>query len=128
MTDHQPAIYAAERLVLTLKRHQYGNATDADLEDAWAVLLRERWRPIEEAPRDGTKILVVYDGDVYVSRFAAVWHPLNKMWVLDTPFSNPPTVSALGPEFDQNGEPTMFGRTGPTHFQPLPPAPGKGGV
>jgi hypothetical protein len=39
MTDHQPAIYAAQNLAMMLERHQFGNATDAELEAAWGKLL-----------------------------------------------------------------------------------------
>ena len=51
MTDHQPAIYAAQALEMMLKRHQFGNATDADLDAVWQRLLALRWNyNMDDAP------------------------------------------------------------------------------
>jgi hypothetical protein len=77
------------------------------------------WRPIETAPKDGTKILVCRGGEPYVAYWSSVWHPDSVMWVADIPNSNPPTVAALGPEF---AEP--WTRHGPTHWLPIPEMPG----
>lgn len=88
--------------------------------------LQQPWQGIESAPRDGTQIFALYDGKRYIARWGSVWHPDNKMWVVDTPFSDPPTVTPLGPELDTAGNLHMFGKTGPTAWMPLPHAPEPG--
>ncbi|HMO74105.1 MAG TPA: hypothetical protein PKD48_02080 [Sphingopyxis sp.] len=77
---------------------------------------------MDQAPKDGSKVLVSYEGEVFIARFGALWHPDNVMWLTDQPFSDPPTVSPLGPERDTDGIQQPWHRTGPTKWMPLPDA------
>jgi len=64
------------------------------------------WRPIEEAPKDGSWILLGYFPEVGgESQTVAFWHSTKNMWC------------------DSNRLLVADGPFSPTHFRPLPPAP-----
>jgi hypothetical protein len=77
----------------------------ADALSAYADLLEQReWRPIEDAPRDGTVIVVTNDAQTY----AAAWKAKDPQfpWVI----------------LDMDGEPNELTNTGmnaPTRWRPL---------
>lgn len=75
-----------------------------------AACIREmvEWRPIETAPRDGTKIDVWHGGERMTDVY---WSDIQDAWCFD---------GACGPE-----EPTPLAAFPPVrHWLPLPPAPG----
>jgi len=67
----------------------------------------EGWRPIESAPRDGTRILAWQDGDLYAVE-----------WVYEAPDE--------GYWIARCGQPVVTPPT-PTHWMPPPPAPSQEG-
>jgi len=64
----------------------------------------EAWRPIEEAPKDFSEVLVLYQGDVYLAVYEG--RAKSPYWSID--------VHDLSKERQE---------IKPTHFRPLPPPP-----
>lgn len=85
------------------------------------------WQPIESAPRDGTPVLVWSEGAAYVAEWCAIWHPDNKKWCVPNADrrrdGDMRIVSDIGPDLEPDGSPSPWGRTGPTHWAPIPPRP-----
>jgi hypothetical protein len=87
---------------------------DADIERFTAELASHfpAWRPIETAPKDGTKVLI-FDGEVQL----AAWLNNNSQrrgWKIRA-WSSPDSWQ------DEQGGYSTYDN--PTHWQPLPPAP-----
>ena len=100
--------------MIAAARSAYTNPSNGTAEERWtrALLAALRlapspWRPIAEAPRDGTKFDAWQRGE----RVADVyWSDIQDAWCID---------GLYGPE-----EPQPLSSPGPTHFQPLPQPPG----
>jgi hypothetical protein len=84
------------------------------------------WQPISTAPEDGTKVLVLYMGDVHVAEFGPVWHPSDKRWKVRAPSRDPQNINTavIGPDIGPDGKLQLWGDAGPTHWMPLPPTDG----
>jgi hypothetical protein len=100
MTDHLDVAQAASNLAAIAARHQFGNATDAELEAAWGRLLALRWQGMDSAPMDGTRVLA--------------W-ALRQGWEKD----GPAMVVCAHRHF-----PDTKDECSPIAWMPLPPAPG----
>lgn len=120
MTDHAATIYAVQSLESALKRHQCGQATDADLEAAWDALLALRWRPIEEAPHN-TLVWLLWESGLCIGYYDPPDDilALKGGWWLRARIDahlRYPCVPSLSHRCKAGDEPTAW--------QPLPPAPG----
>jgi hypothetical protein len=86
----------------------------SDLGEPGASALEEEWRPIETAPRDGTKILAIRCA-VYVDPDTKVPEDVRAYsicWFTDQP------GWGLNPAFFDG-----YHSVSPTHWAPLPPPP-----
>ena len=78
------------------------------------------WKDIESAPRDGTRILLFNDAEVYVGRWFDLW----ATWGV-----NVKSTDGNWQSFANIGEEKWGDRVlnaGPSHFMPLPPPPAIG--
>ena len=81
------------------------------------------WQGMDTAPLDGTAVLVLFRGHVYVAEFRAFIHPDNLRWCVPTP----PTglqderraIMDIGPHTWPDDAP-LFGHHGPTAWAPIP--------
>lgn len=86
----------------------------------------ETWRPIETAPKDGTRVLVWLCGEAHVAEYCAVWHPDNKRWCVREPANLRGEPSNVVKDISQvliDGRPILGTHAGPTHWMPLPEPP-----
>lgn len=96
---------AREAVARAIAQHVRFNSTDeidAAADAAIAAYEAAQWRPIEEAPKDGTFVLLWANGLVELG----IWNSEDLMW----PWSIDGGADALDSDT-------------PTHFRPLPPAP-----
>lgn len=87
-----------------------GDETDEEIAEAMEG--ESRWRPIETAPKDGTTVIVARDMDAWgwvLGHARYVVHGPIEGWISHG-FTDPP------------GD---LGLAHPTHWMPLPPAPGE---
>lgn len=85
------------------------------------------WQDISTAPKDGTRILVWFCGEMHVAAYQPVWHPDNLKWCVKYPADGAGesvnTVFDISQPVWPDGRPIPGGHLGPTHWMPLPPAP-----
>ena len=79
-----------------------------DMRAALVAAMRAAWRPIESAPKDGTRILVATSNAIH----SACWDKIDHSWRV-IPKTTTKTVPVPGD---------------PLAWQPLPPPPAKEGV
>jgi hypothetical protein len=79
------------------------------------------WQPIETAPKDGTSVLVMFRGLMFVAEFVPIWHPDNKQWAVRLPPTQQnlreTTVTQISPPMN-GGKPYPGMWEGPTHWMP----------
>lgn len=95
---------AALRFAIQLANGESFDECADDLRAVLTHLERPQWRPIEEAPKDGSR-LVLTDGDVPV---VGLWRSHDEQWIVDwdhEPYQGTPR------------------ETPATHWMPLPPSP-----
>jgi hypothetical protein len=80
------------------------------------------WQPIETAPKDGTKVLVLFNGEPHVAQYAPIWSPENKRWMVNHPRWRADDMQMVS-EIDPNEHQIAYGMKGPTHWMPLPEPP-----
>ena len=81
------------------------------------------WQSMDTAPLDGTPVLVLFRGHVYVAEYRVFIHPENLRWCVPTP----PTglrderraIMDIGPRIWLDDTPIP----GPVAWAPLPPLP-----
>lgn len=79
------------------------------------------WRPISEAPRDGTDVIVGFDcATVWIVHVA--WYRSGDEPYTDEPFEQGWWSYVRGSVSQE----LLDGHRTPTHWMPLPPAPGEG--
>ena len=91
------------------------------LQDAGVSLVR--WRPIEEAPKDGTKVLILWNGEPFVAFFGRTIGSQEEWQTVQRLDANASTTLTFGPSGYFEGD---FLKKGPTHFAPLPTPPKEG--
>ena len=85
------------------------------------------WQDIESAPKDGTPVLVWWQDDYHVARYAPLWAPENKRWlVYDAKWKGDGSIRMVS-EIEPNDFQARAGLKGPTHWMPLPEPPTAGG-
>lgn len=91
---------------------EWGDAVRHEIIDEAAACIREmvEWRPIETAPRDGSRFLA-YGGGLDDQVETCSWSEVTCCWNLETFTAD-----------DSDDEPEGYCR--PTHWLPFPPAPG----
>lgn len=82
----------------------------------------QAWQLIETAPKDGTRVLVLFNGEPHVARYAPVWAPGNLHWIVNHPRWRSEDMQMVS-EIEPNEFQVLAGYKGPTHWMPLPSAP-----
>lgn len=86
------------------------------------VIREQAWQSIETAPKDGTPIVVWWEGDYHVARYEPLYVAENMCWLVrHAERSQPRIVSEIGPVTDPFQ--IAAGMKGPTHWMPLPAPP-----
>lgn len=89
--------------------------------------MESQWQKIDTAPKDGTRILVWFRGEMFVAFFGPVWHPENLKWLVPEPNTKADgdgrIVSDISEPVWSDGTKIPGGHDGPTLWHPLPDQP-----